>query len=460
MSVRTRVRLAILIPLLLAVVTTVVVTDRVVAENVERGERERIEGARSHLGGIWRTVRDGLSRPEFLSTLGGALSVEIVVWIPDRDTFASTVTREVGERIESDVRAGRVRERFRIATESDAVQRIEFGETEYLAVDASEADAELYLLYPRERVTQAVERARTPVFLAGLVVLLAGNLIGLFLASRITRPIQRLATEAARIAGGDLDDDIEVRAPGEVGELADALRAMVVGLRRSREELLRTERMATLGTLATSLAHEIRNPLSSMRMSVEVALEEPDESERREASALILEEIARLEHLVDDLLAFARPGPPRRETVDVVEVVTGTIQLLDRQMVHRKIDVRFDRTTDLPGVLADPRQLRQLLVNLMLNAAQSMPHGGRLTLAVEPAPQGVVLSVSDEGGGIPEGEQERVWEPFVSLREGGSGLGLPVSRGIVEAHGGSIELESGPTGTTFRVLIPIAGAVE
>jgi len=460
MSVRTRVALAIVVPLVLVVITTVVVTDRVVAESVERGERERIEGTRRHLGGIWRTVRDALPRPAFLATLGGALSVEIVAWVPDRDTFATTLSGDIGARIEADVRAGRVRERFREASDPSAVQRVEFAGSEYLAIDGSEADAELYLLYPRARITSAVERARRPVLWLGLAVLVVGTGLGLVLASRITRPIQRLAREAGRIADGELDQEVAVRAPGEVGELAEAFRAMVAGLRRSREELLRNERMATLGRLATSLAHEIRNPLSSMQMSVEVALEEPDESERREASALILEEIARLEHLVDDLLAFARPGPPRRETVDVADVARGTIQLLDRKMVHRKVAVQFEVTGDLPLVEADPRQLRQLLFNLMLNAAQSMPNGGRLDVAVVAVERGVSLSVSDEGGGIPESERERIWEPFVSLREGGSGLGLPVSRGIVEAHGGSIDFESGPEGTVFRVLIPLTGTVE
>ena len=454
MRLRTRVALAIVVPLIAVVIATVAVTARVVAENVERGERERIEGTRRHLAGIWRTVRDALPRPGFLDTLAGALSVEIVAWVPERGTYASTLEGEAATRMEEEVRAGRLRARFRAAADGDSVRHLDLAGAEYLAIDGSEADAELYLLYPRERITGAVARARRPIVLIGLALLLGGAGLGFVLASRITRPIQRLAAEAGRLAGGDLEPDVAVRAPGEVGELADAFRAMVAGLRRSREELVRSERMATLGLLATSLAHEIRNPLSSMRMSVEVALEEPDEAERRVASALILEEIARLEHLVDDLLAFVRPGPPIREPVDVAEVARGTVQLLDRQMAHRKVDVSLDVGAELPAIAGDRRRLRQLLVNLMLNAAQAMPNGGRLGVHVEAGDGETVLAVTDEGGGIPESERERIFEPFVSLREGGTGLGLAVSRGIVDGHGGRIEVESGPGGTAFRVRLP------
>ena len=221
-------------------------------------------------------------------------------------------------------------------------------------------------------------------------------------------------------------------------------------------------RASYVGLLASGLAHEIRNPLNAMSMNLQMLEEELHEHPEllQEDSGEMLEstkmEIKRLERLVNNFLTYARPARPRLESKDLNLVVREVIRLLDADFRQSRVELAADLEPLLPDVETDEAQFKQALINLLVNARQVLEDGGRVTVRTRAGSKGeVVLEVSDDGPGIPEEARERIFEVFYSSRGGGTGLGLPIARQVIERHGGTIEVASVEgQGTTFRVRLP------
>jgi len=278
---------------------------------------------------------------------------------------------------------------------------------------------------------------------AGLgVVILAGIVLG----HSIARPIEELASRARSLTGRGDETLGPARGGGpELAQLVDALNRMLDTLRRS-------ERLAVMGRLAAGVAHEIKNPLSAMKMTVQMLREEKPAGER-EPFDLILREIERLDLVASELSAAARPGPPVREPVRLDRAVGDVLDLLARQLGHLRVDL--ERRIDAPAeVTGDGDRLKRAAMNLVLNGAQAMPQGGRLTVALERAGGRVRFTVSDTGTGVPPDLRDRIFEPFVTGRPDGVGLGLTLTKRIVEDHGGRIGFESSDRGSTFWIELP------
>ena len=232
-------------------------------------------------------------------------------------------------------------------------------------------------------------------------------------------------------------------------------------LRQMEEAVRRSERLAAVGGLAAGLAHEIRNPLASMCGSIEILGGSPrlDEQERR-LMHVVLSEAERLEALVRDFLSFARPAPPRLEALDGAQAVAETVELFRPQAAARGIDLEIRAEGPL-SIRADPRQLRQVLWNLLGNAADATAAGGRVRVHLSRHNQHALLEVADSGEGIGAEDLKRIFDPFFTTKERGTGLGLAIVHRIVEAHGGELSVRSEPgKGSTFRVALPIAGPAE
>jgi two-component system sensor histidine kinase PilS (NtrC family) len=228
-------------------------------------------------------------------------------------------------------------------------------------------------------------------------------------------------------------------------------------LRHMEEAVRRSDRLAVVGGLAAGLAHEIRNPLASMCGSIEILGGSPrlDEQERR-LMHVVLSEAERLEALVRDFLSFARPTSPRLEALDGAQAVTETVDLFRPQAVGRGIDLAV-RTEGPLMVRADARQLRQVLWNLLGNAADATAAGGRVRVHFSRHNDHALLEVVDSGEGIGEDELPQIFDPFFTTKERGTGLGLAIVHRIVEAHGGELSVRSEPgRGSTFRVALPLA----
>ena len=230
-------------------------------------------------------------------------------------------------------------------------------------------------------------------------------------------------------------------------------------LERARQS---AERASYVGLLASGLAHEIRNPLNAMNMNLQMLEEElhldprPLEEDQAELLESTKSEIKRLERLVNNFLTYARPANPRLEAKDLNVVAGEVIRLLAADFQQHRVELKADLEPLLPHVETDETQFKQALINLLVNARQVLGEGGSVTLRTRAGSRGeVVVEVRDDGPGIPEEARERIFEVFYSSRGGGTGLGLPIAKQIVERHGGTIEVDSEiGAGTTFRIRLP------
>ncbi len=222
------------------------------------------------------------------------------------------------------------------------------------------------------------------------------------------------------------------------------------------EELLRrSDRLAALGLFLSGIAHEVRNPLTSIKGFLQLLISRnlilP---EGISAAQTVIKETERLNKLLTDLLSFASPAPPKIERKNVLEVLERTFALLEDQIKKQGIEVT-KKLGNLPEVEVDEQKLEQVFYNILLNALQAMPEGGKLTIEAELSPEELVISFSDTGPGIPEEHLDKVFDPFFTTKDRGTGLGLAVSHRMMEAIGGKIEVQSKKgEGATFTVHFP------
>jgi len=229
-------------------------------------------------------------------------------------------------------------------------------------------------------------------------------------------------------------------------------------LSKTEAQLIRSEKLAALGQLAAGIAHEIRNPLTSINILIHSLTENlPTQDSRWEDLKVIEEEILRINEIVDQFLRFAKPAPPLLVKAEIVSIVEETLQLLRPQIEKQRILVQKE-FQPLPPILMDREQMKQVILNLLLNGVQAMPKGGHLSLKGH-IPEGdhwIKLSIQDSGIGIPPEDIGRLFDPFFSTKEGGVGLGLSIAHRIIDQHRGKIEVESAlGKGTLFTVWLPI-----
>jgi two-component system, NtrC family, sensor kinase len=338
---------------------------------------------------------------------------------------------------------------------------------------------------------------RTVAVLLGEVALVAAFLV-FFTRRFLHRPIGKLVEATRAVSAMELDHPIEVSGSEEMLELARSfetmrqrLRLAVAEINDSRQQLetrvrertaqlevaqrklVQAERLASLGQLAATVAHEINNPLSGVlnlsmlmqRIVTDDGIPPARVAEFRGYLADVSHETARAGRIVSDLLAFSRRSSPRRGEEDLNALIRKTVSLVDHKLRTLEVEVVLDLSEALPLVPCDASQVQQVVLNLVLNAAEAMTDGGRVTLSTRafPGENRMQLSVVDSGAGIPPEVLPRIFDPFFTTKEEGKGvgLGLAVVYGIVQAHGGDIEVESTPgKGTCFRVVLPLtlAGA--
>jgi signal transduction histidine kinase/putative methionine-R-sulfoxide reductase with GAF domain len=242
-------------------------------------------------------------------------------------------------------------------------------------------------------------------------------------------------------------------------QMEEKIQKTTAVLRKTEAQLVRSDKLAALGQLAAGVAHEIRNPLTSINILIHSLTENyPAGSSNREDFKVIAEEINRINEIVDQFLRFAKPAPPLLAKAEVLSIFEETLQLLRPQIEKQQILVQKD-FQPLPSILMDREQMKQAILNLLLNAVQAMPKGGRLALKGR-VPEGnrwVQLSIQDSGVGIPGEDIDKLFNPFFSTREGGVGLGLSITHRIIDQHDGKIEVESAPgKGTLFTVWLPVS----
>jgi signal transduction histidine kinase len=317
--------------------------------------------------------------------------------------------------------------------------------------------------------------AKNRTFLASSAVAtiaLVGFAIWLIFATQVNRPISSLVQAMHRAEGGDLSARVHLPRRDELGSLGRSLNSMVERLdatqreveRYHTEQLIRAERLASIGELAASVAHEIKNPLAGISGAVQVLADGfPAEDPRREVTGQILRQSERMDKTIRDLLSYAQPLAAEPYPTDVNEILDRACFIALPNPARSRVVVHRDFAAALPRTMADGKHLEQAFLNLILNAVQAMPQGGELTLRTslrEPAgADGVRLieaTVADTGVGIAPQIREKIFSPFYTTRTQGTGLGLSITRKIVEQGGGTISVASEPgKGTTFTVRIPV-----
>ncbi|MFH0725102.1 MAG: cache domain-containing protein [Pseudomonadota bacterium] len=267
----------------------------------------------------------------------------------------------------------------------------------------------------------------------------------------LLKPVRALVDATKRIAEGDLEHEIPLQSTDELGDLTSAFNRMVWHLNRTKNELVRSEKLIALGRLSAGVAHEVRNPLNAMKGAiVYLQRQRAGDALVGEYTQLVSEEIDRLSQFVSEFLCFARQSVPKPEPTDINRLIYATQNLFEKEALERGIRLHNQLATDLPVAAVDPHQMEQVLMNVLMNAMDALPNGGDITFssrllkgqADRADTPWVRVTVEDNGIGISADHLKSIFDPFFSTKDAGTGLGLPISLGVVENHGGHIRITS------------------
>lgn len=311
-----------------------------------------------------------------------------------------------------------------------------------------------------KRIQMALIRSLFGVALAGIC---AAYVAGYFISKSVTRPIQDLVDGVGVIASGNLEHKIETDAQGEVKFLVDSVNDMTVSLKENRERAISAERIAAWQDVARTMAHEIKNPLWPIQSSIR-SLRRAYQSNREdfesifdECTETIAEEVESLRRIVDEFSQFARMPKPKLEECDLNEVMKDTLALYTANT--EKVEIITELARNIPKIQGDKEQLSRAFINIIINAVQAMPDGGKLNISTSLIEQSdfVKAIFTDTGIGMPPEIQEKIFQPYFTTKESGTGLGMAVVHRVITDHNGTIEVESKENvGTKFIISLPIA----
>lgn len=374
----------------------------------------------------------------------------------------------------------------RFATLVDAVRRYNVEMSGVINWSGDQADEEIFHAIPlrgtgkdhpllgillignsRRSYVELKRHIRDSALLVGGVGIVLAILLSSWAAARVTRPVEQLARAAQDVAGGNWNARVEVPGSDEVAQLAESFNHMTAELLAQKERLVQSERVAAWRELARRLAHELKNPLFPLQLTVEnltrARAQSPELFEEifRESSQTLLAEISNLKAIIGRFSEFSKMPQPQLRQVQVNEILQGVAQLFRAQLQapgRGAIVCNLELSENLEPISADPELLHRAISNLVLNAMDAMPNGGTLTLRSRGDDGKVILEVADTGSGLTREECERIFTPYYTSKQHGTGLGLAIVQSVVSDHGGriSVKSESG-RGTVFVIELPKAG---
>jgi signal transduction histidine kinase len=319
----------------------------------------------------------------------------------------------------------------------------------------------------RRTYVELKRHIRSAALLVGGGGIVLAILLSSWAAARVTRPVERLAHAAQEVAAGNWNVRVDVSGGDELAQLAESFNRMTSELLGQKERLVQAERVAAWRELARRLAHELKNPLFPLQLTMETLVrarqQNPEEFEEvfRESSRTLLAEIANLKGIIGRFSEFSKMPQPQLQPVQVNEVIRGVVQLFQAQLEapgRAKIKCELELDAHLKTVAADAELLHRAISNLVLNAMDAMPQGGTLTLRTRHESGKVLIEVADTGAGMTAEERERIFTPYYTSKAQGTGLGLAIVQSVVSDHGGRVRVQGEPgRGTTFVIELPDAG---
>lgn len=340
-----------------------------------------------------------------------------------------------------------------------------------------------------ERRSALVDRSRTIIFLSIFLIFALSLVIYILVIRGVTVPVKSLIQGIRKISAGDFSERVQVQTKDEIGFMADAFNVMAERLsatneekdrllntlrtfneelekkikeatdrlRLTQENMARTETLAAVGTLAAGISHEISTPLNTIIGYAQLTLSDIDDAAPLKGDLKVIEQEAlRCKRIVQGLLNFAKPQRHEERLTDINGLLSDTLSLIEYQPSMRKINIKRIFNRGLSHVEADPLQLKQVFLNIILNAVQAMPEGGELKISTDNVSKGIEALISDTGTGISEEARQKIFQPFYTTKKDGTGLGLSISYGIIKEHGGDIFVESSEgNGTTFKISLPV-----
>lgn len=319
----------------------------------------------------------------------------------------------------------------------------------------------LVIASSRRPYVEVKQHIQSAALIVGGVGILIAILLSSWIAARITRPVEELALAAREVAGGNLRARVDASSADELGDLADAFNQMTRDLLEQKDRLVQSERVAAWRELARRLAHELKNPLFPLQLTVENLVRAREQSPAifdeifRESSATLLAEIENLKRIISRFSEFSKMPEPQLQPVIVNELAQGIQRLFQPQFESSDIDCRLELEASSEPVAGDPELLHRALTNLVLNAMDAMSKGGTLRLRTRDRDDRVYLEIADTGAGLTKEECERLFTPYYTTKQHGTGLGLAIVQSVISDHGGTISVQSQPgKGTTFVVELP------
>lgn len=438
-------------PFTLLFTVVIVVTSLITIAIVSRRMDERIEGQMEHMAEAISIMGGFLLSDDFLDKIRirELVGADIIAYKSNGKVAATTMNRgEVGEAM-AVVKSSEVEQILATPDSEPVIRNIRYQDQPhkviYRRLGTSDEYTILSLIVSTADIAQAKRRSAITIGLVAVSGILLVAIVGSIIAGSITAPVKQLVGITEQIAAGDLTAQATVKTRDEIGTLANSFNQMTRDLKASRDKLIQSEKLAAVGQLAAGIAHEIRNPLTSIKMIVQLLGRRLKEDEAgRESVQAVLDEINRLEVIINGLLDLTRPMELVLKSINVADVINDVLKFMESDIRHRKIELVKQVDETLPEAMLDADRVKQVFMNVILNSMQAMPEGGELTInCYHDSESGAVqVEISDTGIGMSQEVLARAFEPFFSARSDGTGLGLANVKKIMELHGGNILIES------------------
>jgi len=331
---------------------------------------------------------------------------------------------------------------------------------------------EIKIGYARVGITKrylnrTLSGVRYRILLGALGIVIGGVIVGLWLVRRVTHPLKQLTEGAKKIGAGNWGTEVKIHQSDEIGDLAQTFNQMsrqlkesIESIQRSQEKMIQAEKLSALGQLSAGLAHELKNPLTSIKMILQATLEGSSTmGMTKEDTEVILKEIKKLDTILTQFLDFAKPPRLQLQFLNLSDTIKEVFFLMKTELDRCGVEVIEEVSIGLPKMEGDHEKMKQVLVNLLLNSIQAMPGGGRLRIGArevfENHREEILLWVEDSGKGIQREHLEKVFDPFFTTKERGTGLGLSIVYNIIKEHQGRIDIQSLiGKGTTITIVLP------